>query len=92
MSILSPKRNTNRKLSPKSLLNQQKLEKRLKKELSPFTLVDLPLSEDETILFTTRYLYRKILGAGSFGVVISVIDKQYLEEYAIKVFFIYLPR
>jgi len=72
----------------KSKKHQPELEKRLNKEISPFTLSDLPLSEnEEEDLFATKYLYQKVLGAGSFGVVIAAVDRAHLEECAIKVIF-----
>lgn len=61
-----------------------KLERRLTKEISPFTFLDLPLSGHSN-LFGTKYLFRKIIGTGAFGVVISAIDRELLEDQAIKV-------
>ena len=74
--------------SPKKKLSHQQLEleKRLNKEIAPFTLQDLPLSEnEEDDLFASKYFYQKMLGAGSFGVVVAAVDRAHLEECAIKV-------
>ena len=66
----------------------EELEKRLYKEIEPFTLADLPLCDhDEEDLFDKRYLYQKVLGAGSYGVVIAAVDRVHLEQCAIKVLF-----
>eukprot|EP01022_Parablepharisma_sp_SALTPOND_P033504 TRINITY_DN88881_c1_g1_i1.p1 TRINITY_DN88881_c1_g1~~TRINITY_DN88881_c1_g1_i1.p1 ORF type:complete len:673 (+),score=32.44 TRINITY_DN88881_c1_g1_i1:88-2019(+) len=74
----------------KKTSRRPELEKRFKKEIAPFTLSDLPLSEnEEEDLFVTKYLYQKVLGAGSFGVVIAAVDRAHLEECAIKVLFLF---
>jgi len=73
------------KTIPKRSLEQRlKLERRLAKEMSPFTFIDLPLSYSGE-LFGSKYLFKGILGAGAFGLVISAIDHTYLEVQAIKV-------
>jgi len=65
---------------------QLELTKRLLKEISPFTMEDLPLDIHEEELFKDFYAFQRILGAGSFGVVIFAIEKAHLEHCAIKVF------
>ncbi len=65
---------------------QPELEKRLRSEIAPFNLQDLPLSlNDDEELFAERYLYQKTLGAGSFGVVVAAVDRTHLEQCAIKI-------
>ena len=59
--------------------------KRLNKEISPFTLADLPIGEAEDALFSSAYMYQKILGTGSYGVVVAAVEKSHLEQCAIKV-------
>lgn len=67
-------------------LKQKDLLKRLQKEISPFTLTDLPLSfNEEENFFAEKYLFQKVLGAGSYGVVVAAIDRAHLEQCAIKV-------
>ncbi len=63
---------------------QDELVKRLNKEISPFTLTDLPLSGDEA-LFPGVFLFQKVLGAGSFGVVVAAVERAHLEQCAVKV-------
>ena len=66
----------------------EELEKRLNKEIEPFTLADLPLSDrGEEDLLGKRYLYQKVLGAGSYGVVIAAVDRIHLEQCAVTVTF-----
>eukprot|EP01022_Parablepharisma_sp_SALTPOND_P002288 TRINITY_DN1093_c0_g1_i1.p3 TRINITY_DN1093_c0_g1~~TRINITY_DN1093_c0_g1_i1.p3 ORF type:complete len:303 (-),score=27.15 TRINITY_DN1093_c0_g1_i1:2710-3618(-) len=64
---------------------QLELTKRLNKELAPFTLEDLPLTLSDDTLFSDTYLFQKILGAGTFGVVVAAIEKSHLEQCAIKI-------
>ena len=77
--------NTN--LHNKQILNKKQIgyHKRLSKEISPFTLNNLPLNMAEDILFSDVYCFQKVLGAGSFGVVIAAIEKIHLEHCAIKI-------
>ena len=70
----------------KSPYHQQlELARRLTKELAPFTFDDLPLTPSEDVLFSHIYVFQRILGAGSFGIVIAAIEKAHLEQCAIKV-------
>lgn len=63
---------------------QQMLQRHLAREISPFTFADLPLSYSGE-LFKAKYLLKRVLGAGAFGLVISAIDRTCLGEQAIKV-------
>jgi hypothetical protein len=65
---------------------REELEKRLQKEISPFTLADLPIGYEENELFANTYLQPKVLGAGGYGVVVAAVEKAHLEQCAIKVF------
>lgn len=81
-----PKPKKERQHNPHKAEMRAELEKRLKSEISPFTLQDLPLSDnDQDELFAERYLFQKVLGAGSFGVVVAAVDRVHLEQCAIKV-------
>jgi len=62
-----------------------KLHKRLSKELAPFTFDDLPLNLSSDLYFSNVYIFQKVIGAGSFGVVVAAIDKSHLERCAIKI-------
>ena len=48
-------------------------------------LDDLPLDYINTTSFGDLYLLDRILGAGAFGVVLQIIERQTAKEYAIKV-------
>jgi len=61
------------------------LKRRLSKEISPFTFEDLPLNFTGDVVFSDLYVFQKVLGAGSFGVVFAAVEKQHLEHCAIKI-------
>ena len=71
----------------KVLIDYQRviLKKRLLKEIEPFNINDLPLDPNGDLVFSDVYCFSKVIGAGSFGVVISVIERTHLEQYAIKI-------
>jgi len=59
-------------------------------ELNPFTIEDLPLDYSANSSFSDIYSFRKILGAGGFGVVISALERKYNRQWAIKIISKYL--
>lgn len=64
---------------------KKNLDKRLNKEIDPFTFEDLPLDFTGDIVFSDIYMFQKVLGAGTFGVVVAAVEKQHLEQCAIKI-------
>lgn len=61
------------------------LYRRLSKELSPFTFDDLPLDSTGDTVFSDLYMFQRVLGAGSFGVVVAAVEKLHLEQCAVKI-------
>ena len=41
---------------------------------------------DEKVKFSDFFIFQKILGNGSFGVVVSALQKPHMKECAVKVF------
>ena len=50
-------------------------------------LSELPLDYLNTTSFGDLYLFDRVLGSGTFGVVLKAIEKDTGNEYAIKVYF-----
>jgi len=71
--------------SPRNLDNV--LECQLSKMFGEASINELPLDLIETVFFEDLYEREKILGAGTFGIVIKVKEKLTNNEYAMKVFF-----
>jgi len=71
--------------SPSS--SQKFLELKLLKMLGGVPLKELPLDYIDTTFFGDLYEKERILGAGSFGIVIKVTEIVSKKEYAMKVFF-----
>jgi len=58
----------------------------LDRVLNSLSLDELPLDFIRTTFFSDLYKGCEVLGAGSFGVVLKVIELSSNQEYAIKVF------
>ena len=65
--------------------HKAELSKRLGRELNPYTINDLPLNSSGDLLFPDVYIFQRIIGAGSFGVVVAAVEKSHLEQCAIKI-------
>jgi hypothetical protein len=65
--------------------DKKDLMQRLKQCLHGYKLQDLELDFIGTQFFTDIYLIDCVLGAGSFGVVLKVIERSTGNEYAMKV-------
>lgn len=63
---------------------------KLNKYLNGLELKDVPLDFISTQYFTDLYILESILGSGSFGVVLQVVERKTGQELAIKVYYIEL--
>jgi len=67
--------------------SQKELSSKLLTMLGGTPLNELPLDYIDTVFFGDLYEQKKLLGAGTFGIVIKVMEKSTQMHYAIKVFF-----
>jgi len=71
----------------KTIINFKDSKPKLKLLLNGTKLDDIPIDFLGTQHFADLYVMDRILGAGSFGVVLKVIEHSTGEEYAMKVLF-----
>lgn len=69
------------------LRNKGELRRKLNSLLNETKIEDLPLDFIGTQYFSDLYLFSEIMGAGSFGVVLKVIEITTKNEFAMKVLF-----
>ena len=65
--------------------NTKQCIRKLKKFLHGIDINELPIDFIGTIYFADLYILDSILGAGSFGVVLKVVERATGEEFAMKV-------
>ena len=76
---------TPRSPTHKKVTHNKESTMKLKQLLYGRKLKDLPIDFIETIYFSDVYLLDDVLGSGSFGVALKVLEKDTGEEYAMKV-------
>jgi hypothetical protein len=76
---------TPRSPTHKKVIQSNRAKQKLREILDGASLDSLALDYIETTFFSDLYILDRVLGAGTFGVVLQVIERATCEEYAMKV-------